>query len=174
MEQLVSLEESGAISKQAISMTPDQLETVDTVINDIGIRVYRLVHGPYYFNDPATGERINRHRNVQNLGFLFDIDGIRIFHCGDSGPACIEDYRHFRLDREDIDIAFMGRGFMWSEDSPGVEILEELISADHIVLMHIHHDENQRFIDVAGELEDRLPSVTVFQSPLETILFPVL
>jgi L-ascorbate metabolism protein UlaG (beta-lactamase superfamily) len=51
-------------------------------------------------------------RNVENLGFLFNINGVKIFHCGDSEPSCISDYENFRLDKENIDIAFLGRGFI--------------------------------------------------------------
>jgi len=101
-----------AIQSQLVEVTPDSLSFIDTVVNGIEMRVFRLNHGPYYEEDPETGEKINRHRNVQNLGFLFHLDGIKIFHGGDSSPAWKSDFEHFRLDKENIDIAFLGRAFI--------------------------------------------------------------
>ena len=140
----------------------------DTVINGINVRVLRLAHGPYYDKDSVTGEKINRHRNIQNLGFIFNINGVKIFHCGDSSPSCISDYEHFRFDREDIDIAFLGRGFMWDTDCKGIEILRNYINSKHIILMHIHPDNKKRFIDIAEKMKIEFPSVTVFEKRMET------
>jgi len=169
---LLSTEEGyDNFSDRVIEMTPDSLMYKDTIINDIGVRVYRLAHGPYLVEDPETGKTINRHRNIQNLGFLFDIDGVKVFHCGDSGPRCMNDYEHFRLDKEEIDIAFMGRGFLSSTSGFGIEILRNQIKANHIILMHIHHDQNPYFKNVAKQVEDEFPSVTIFESLMDSKTF---
>ena len=172
-DALAAMEHYQEIRDQVLPVTPDRLTFHDTVVNGIGVRVYRLIHGPYYEVDPGTGEKRDRHRNVQNLGFLFDIDGVKIFHCGDSGPSCREDYEHFRLDKESIDVAFMGRGFLWSAEGPGPQILEELIDADHIVLMHFKHQEYDRFREVATRSADRFPSITLFKSRMESVELPL-
>lgn len=156
------------ITTQLVEITPDSLTYADTVINEIEVRVYRLIHGVYFVTDPNTGEKKNRHKDMQNLGFLFNVDGIKIFHCGDSNPYNIFDYEQFRLDKEEIDIAFLGRGFMWQADSQGVEILRNYIQPKHIILMHIHHDENQKFIDVADEMKHEFPSVMIFEEKMAT------
>jgi L-ascorbate metabolism protein UlaG (beta-lactamase superfamily) len=160
-------------SDRVIEMTPDSLMYTDTLINDIGVRVYRLVHGPYLVEDPETGLSIDRHRNIQNLGFLFDVGGVKVFHCGDSSPRCLEDYKYFRLDKEEIDVAIMGRGFLASSTGFGIEILRDLIKADHIILMHIHHDQNSYFIDVAKQVEDEFQSVTIFETLMDSKTFTV-
>lgn len=156
------------IIAQLVEITPDTLTYTDTIINGIEIRVYRLIHGPYYVNDQETGKRINRHQNIQNLGFLFNIDGVKIFHCGDSNSAGKLDYEYFRLDKENIDIAFLDREFMWSKDCAGVEVIKNYINPKHIVLMHIHHEQNQKFIDVANTLKEDFPSVKIFENRMET------
>ena len=38
-------------SEQVIEFTSDSLMFKDTLINEIGVRVYRLVHGPYLVED---------------------------------------------------------------------------------------------------------------------------
>ena len=153
---------------QIIEITPDSLTHQDTVVNGIDVRVFRLIHGPYFIEDPETGEKINRHQNIQNLGFLFNINGVKIFHSGDSHPSCVSDYENFRLDKENIDIVFLGRGFMWSADCEGIDIIRDYINPKHIILMHIHHNQNKYFIDVSEEVKDEFPSVMVFEKQMET------
>lgn len=159
---------SPGMNSQLVEITPDSLTYIDTLINGIEVRVYRLIHGPYYVDDPKTGKKINRHRNIQNLGFLMNVNGVKIFHCGDSSPACKSDYEHFRLDNEKIDIAFLGRGFMWSADCKGIDIIRKYIKPEHIVLMHLRPERDKRFFDVAEEMKDEFLSVKVFENLMET------
>ena len=166
-------EDRDHLKGRLIEVIPDTLSYIDQVIGDIKVRVYRLKHGPYFDTDPETGKRVDRHRNVKNLGFLFEIDGIKIFHCGDSSPMCYADYQHFKLMNEEIDLAFLGRGFLWTPDGPETRILKELIKPDHVVLMHIHPDQTQRFLENAEQAKEELPSVTVFQSPMESKTFQI-
>jgi L-ascorbate metabolism protein UlaG (beta-lactamase superfamily) len=168
IDKLKELEDYKIIKNQIVEITPDTLSYLDTIVRGIEIRIYRLMHGPYFDVDPETGEKKNRHQNIQNLGFLFNIDGVKIFHCGDSNPYGIKDYENFRLDKENIDIAFLSRGFMWETDFPGTVILRNYIKAKHIILMHIRHEENQRFIDTAKELKDEFPNVKIFENKMET------
>lgn len=156
------------IIAQLVEVTPDSLTYNDTIINGIEIRVYRLIHGPYYVNDPEARKRINRHQNIQNLGYLFNINGIKIFHCGDSNSASNLDYECFRLDKENIDIAFLDCEFMWSKDCIGIEVIKNYIKPKHLVLMHIGQDQNKRFVDVANILTEDFPKVKIFGKQMET------
>jgi hypothetical protein len=54
-----------------------------------------------------------------------------------------------------------------------MEILRDLIKADHIILMHIHHDQNSYFMDVAKQVEDEFQSVTIFETLIDSWTFPV-
>jgi L-ascorbate metabolism protein UlaG (beta-lactamase superfamily) len=165
---LKKLENYDTIKYQVVEITPDTLSYVDTTINDIKVRVYRISHSPYFETDPKTGKKKNRHQNIQNLGFLFNIDGVKIFHGGDSNPYAFKDYAHFRLDKENIDIAFLSRGFMWESDSPGIDILRNHIKAKQIILMHIYHNEKEKIIKVAKELKSEFPNVKIFENKMET------
>lgn len=156
------------VENRLLEITPDYSTFIDTTINSIGVRIYRLAHGPYYTDDPKTGEKINRHQNVQNVGFLFDIDGVKIFHSGDSNEDGIAEYEHFRLDKENIDIAFLGRGFIWELGCKGIELVKNYIKAKHIVLMHIHHDEYEEYNKIANQLKNEFASIKIFRSEMET------
>lgn len=156
------------VKSSLIEITPDYSTYIDTTINGIEVRVYRLAHGPYYTDDPKTGEKINRHQNVQNIGFLFNIDGVKIFHGGDSNEDGAAEYEHFRLDKENIDIAFLGRGFIWKSDCKGIELVKKYVKAKRIVLMHIHHDEFDEHNKIANQLKNEFASIKIFRNEMET------
>lgn len=156
------------IKNNLFEITPDPFTYVDTTINGIGVRVYRIAHGPYYTEDPKTGEKMNVHQNVQNVGFLFNIDGVKIFHSGDSNEDGIADYERFRLDKENIDVAFLGRGFIWEPNCKGIELVKKYINAKHIVLMHIQHDEYDNYNEVATQAKNEFKSIKIFKTEMET------
>lgn len=156
------------VKNNLFEITPDSFTYVDTTLNGIGVRVYRIAHGPYYTEDPKTGEKINVHQNIQNVGFLFNIDGVKIFHSGDSNEDGIEDYQHFRLDMENIDVAFLGRGFIWEPNCKGIELVKKYINAKHIVLMHIQHEEYDEYNKVATQLKNEFESIKIFKTEMET------
>lgn len=156
------------VKNRLFEITPDYFTFIDTTINSIGVRVYRLAHGPYYTDDSLTGKKVNRHQNVQNVGFLFNIDGVKIFHSGDSNEDGISEYEHFSLDKENIDIAFLGRGFIWEPNCKGIELVKNYINAKHIVLMHIYHDEYEEYNKVAVQLKNEFSSIKIFKNEMET------
>ena len=168
MDALKKQENYEKVRNNLVEIMPDFLSCIDTTINGIGVRVYRLAHGPYYTEDSLTGEKINRHQNVQNVGFLFNIDGVKIFHSGDSNEDGIAEYEHFRLDKENIDIAFLGRGFIWEPNCKGIELAKNYINAKHIVLMHIHHDEIDEYNKVAAQLKNEFADIKIFKNEKET------
>lgn len=55
------------IKNRLFEITPYSFTYLDTTIKGIGVRVFRLSHGPYYTDDSGTGKKINRHQNVQNM-----------------------------------------------------------------------------------------------------------
>lgn len=156
------------VKGQVVEMTPGPKAYTDTLLNGIEIRVLRLNHGPYYAEDPVTGVKSNIYESAEHVGFIFKIDGVSFFHCGDSNSNALEEYEHFRLDRENIDFAFLGRGFLYQPKGQGVEIMKKYINAQHYIIMQIHHADNQYFMNVADVVKNEFPSVKIFQKELET------
>jgi L-ascorbate metabolism protein UlaG (beta-lactamase superfamily) len=170
---LKRLDDYDKINNQVVEITPDNLTSIDTTINDIEIRVYRLAHGPYYVDDSKTGEKVNQHQNVQNIGFLFNIEGIIIFHSGDSNEKAFAEYEHFRLDKEDIDIAFLNGGFMWKSGCQGIDVMKKHIKAEHIVMMHLLPEEHLEYNEIAAQLKNELPSIQIFENTMETKIYTI-
>ena len=156
------------VKNRIVDINPERLTFQDTIVNGVEIRVYGLSHGPYYIEDPLTGRKTNIYKFAKHVGFLFKIDGVTIFHCGDSNSDAIEEYKYFRLDQEHIDIAFLGRGFMYQPKGQGVEIMRKYIQAKNYVIMQIQHEDNEYYMDVANIVKSQFPNVKVFVKSLET------
>ena len=156
------------VESQIVDFTPERLTYHDTTLNGIGIRVLGLSHGPYFIEDPLTGRKTNIYKFAKHVGFIFNINGVKIFHCGDSNSNAIDEYKHFRLDQEDIDIAFLGRGFLYQPKGQGTEIMRKYIQAKNYVIMQIQHEDNEYYINVAQVVKDEFPNIKVFTKSLES------
>ncbi|MDA3929484.1 MAG: MBL fold metallo-hydrolase [Prolixibacteraceae bacterium] len=71
--------------------------------------------------------------HVENMGYLVNINGVKVFHSGDSNPETLDDIRGLQLADLDIDIAFLN-------DKYGVgraaKATNEIVDARYNVLMH--------------------------------------
>jgi L-ascorbate metabolism protein UlaG (beta-lactamase superfamily) len=70
--------------------------------------------------------------NIENMGYLVNVNGVKIFHSGDSSPKRLSMLKGINLKNMNIDIAFLtdlyGVGL-------GAKTTNKLISSRYIVLM---------------------------------------
>jgi L-ascorbate metabolism protein UlaG (beta-lactamase superfamily) len=153
------------ISDRIISLTPQMYSDTNIVISNISISVLRLEHSHYMEEDSASGSKINRHRNVENLGYLININGITIFHCGDTNPLNEKEYSTFSLNNEDIDIAFLERQF-FSVGETGRKIINNHIIPENIFVMHINPSNKSFFVNHFKSVKN----IKVFEHKMESII----
>lgn len=153
-------------SDRIISLTPSMYSDTNIVISEIPIRVLRFEHSHYMEEDSISGEKINRHRNIENLGYLFAIDGITIFHCGDTNPLNEKEYSTYKLQNEEIDIAFLERQF-YGKGSAAVEIINKYISPENIIVMHIGPKNKKIFM----KYFESIPNVNVLDQKMDSMTF---
>lgn len=71
--------------------------------------------------------------HVENMGYLVNMNGVKIFHSGDSNPETLDDIRGLNLADMDIDIAFLN-------DKYGIgnaaKKTNSMVGARYNVLMH--------------------------------------
>lgn len=96
----------------------------DTTVSDIEIKTHSFTH----FNGNTT---------VQNIGYLIDLNGYKIFHSGDSDPAILDTFQLYNLAEENIDLAFLHRSFFDDGDNSIGEQIINYINPKAIVIMHI-------------------------------------
>jgi L-ascorbate metabolism protein UlaG (beta-lactamase superfamily) len=76
-------------------------------------------------------EMMNDH--VENIGFVVNVDGVKVFHSGGSTPETLGDLRGLRLSDLGIDIAFLNDRYGLRK---GSKLTNEIVSARYNVLMH--------------------------------------
>jgi L-ascorbate metabolism protein UlaG (beta-lactamase superfamily) len=152
-------------SDRIISLTPQMFCDTNIIASNIPIRIMRFEHSHYMMTDSATGSKINKHQNIENLGYLFDINGIKIFHCGDTNPLNEKEYTSFSLNNEEIDIAFLERLF-FSTGEKGIEIIKKYIKPKIIILMHINPGNKSLFVNHFKQKNN----IKIFENKMESII----
>ena len=159
------------IKKNVIAFSPDLSKDTLFIIDDMKVKIYRLEHSPYYEKNTITGEKINRHQSIENLGFLVDIGGIRLFHCGDANPWNEKEFQNLNLEQDSIDIAFLERLFFIN--NKGIEVIKNNIKPKKIVLMHIAPNNQEKYKMVLKELGDNFLDVYMFEELMDNRSFSI-
>ena len=160
--ELKKLDTYPKIKSQVFAFTPELFQDINLVLAKIPIRVLRLEHSHYMEEDTINGGQINRHRDIENIGFVFDLNGKKIFHCGDTNPLNEKEYATFSLNDERLDLAFLERLF-FSKGELGQEIINKYIAPQNIILMHIGPNNNELFFNHFKEV----PHVKIFREMME-------
>ncbi len=144
------------------SITPPYGRSEDIIINGIKLLTLRFQHTSSFVTDEQTGEKVDRHKNIQNLGFVINIGNYKILHTGDSFVQNIEEYKSYRLDKEKIDIAFLA----WFLEPPRIEAVNNYIKPQNIIVMHLSKDK-QIFFKLRDMHQSNLAQITIFTEELE-------
>lgn len=161
------------VKEQLMEVTPAPKESSKVEVDGVKLTILRLNHNLSMKTDTITGEKYNKHENVQNLGIIFEINGYKIFHSGDANSKSKEHIEVFKDQLKDIDIAFFDRSFFYPLDGVGLEIVRELINPKHVVLMHIRPANIKYFNSVANALQEEPYSITVFNKQMDIKKFDV-
>lgn len=163
---LLKNERYDKIENRIYSVTPEFLSDSNIVVSNIPVRILRLEHSHYKIQDSVTGKMVNKHKDIENLGFVFNINGTKIFHCGDTNPLNESEYSTFSLFKQDIDIAFVERLFFAAYQEEGFDKIYSYINSDFNVLMHIRPANKNVFMD----LIDQDSNFKVFENKMESVI----
>jgi len=153
------------IKNRIISITPEPLADSNIVVSKVSIKVLRLEHSGSMKENPESGEMVNMHHDVENLGYLFNINGTKIFHCGDTNPLNEKEYNTFQLNKEEIDIAFVERLFFAFYKEKDLEMINKFLNPDNIIVMHIRPENKGAYFDYLNHKD----GIYVFTNKMESI-----
>jgi ankyrin repeat protein/L-ascorbate metabolism protein UlaG (beta-lactamase superfamily) len=168
LKELTGIENNKVDPSRIVGLTPDLYKSVDTTVNNIDVKILRLRH---------TGDN----GKTENLGFLFDLDGVKVLHVGDATGRVweeavvsgMEEFDSLDFKNLDIDIAILNRGSLWGLDAPGIEIIEKYIKPKHIILGHFsigNKDGEEEVFQTIEKLKDSLPGVTILEESMQNII----
>jgi L-ascorbate metabolism protein UlaG (beta-lactamase superfamily) len=76
--------------------------------DSISICILTSKHSSYFVTD-STGQKVDRHSNMEHLEYLFTIGGRSFLHTGDAAILDTEKYFRMGLGKDSIDVAFVQR-----------------------------------------------------------------
>lgn len=76
------------------------------------------------------------HSGSPNLGFLFSVEGIRLFHMGDSEETSLSYFQAYQLPGKEIDVVFIPYWYLTEDEAYSHSIVVEGIQAKQVVPMH--------------------------------------
>lgn len=136
---------------QIVPLDKIHQEKNDTTIQGIRIRSFFIQH--------------DSRPQIENVGYLIDIDKLRIFHSGDNTGADILEFEQLQLQNENIDLALLNFYGFWNTKEER-EFTEKYINPKEIALTHIPPAEIQEVKDSVNLVDDFI-DITVFESSME-------
>jgi L-ascorbate metabolism protein UlaG (beta-lactamase superfamily) len=95
--------------------------------------------------------------DVQNLGHLIELGGLKILHVGDADPAA-DNFRPYDLAHEQLDVAIVPFWYFGSEAA--LSVLHEEIKARHVIAAHVPPSE---LAALKEHLDAEHPDVILFE-----------
>ena len=139
----------------------------EMTVNDIHVKALRLKHTPYMEEDPRTGESRDRHEHVENLVYLFEMNGNRIVHVGDTSIGQNEEHLGLLFDDDGIDVAFVSL-HDWTETS--MQLFENVVRPDYVVFDHLPLDAKD-LVNTITSFQPGFAEMLAFDEPMESRTF---
>lgn len=153
-----------SVASRIISIDPGKSPDTLLSINNTAIRVMKFSHGKFMIADSITGELINIHGDVENLGFIIHSEGFALFHSGDNTSVDPDDYLLYNIKNTAIDIAFFDKMFIRQE---GMHIVNTQIAPANMVFMHIGPEQTELLRSVTVGI----PEIFIFTKSTETRIY---
>ena len=146
----------GQLKNRIVDCTPTPYTSKEFHINGMDIHACRFAH---------PGER---HKNVQNIAFLFSIEGIKFFHTADIAPLQIGLYSGIKINEQGVDIAFINEDFSKEKHAPATKTF---INAKQHIAMHLEEAEIINWADLVAKKPDLYANPYVFKERMGKKVF---
>lgn len=139
------------IENQIVQLDKINPEKNDTTIQGIRVRSFFIQH--------------DSRPQIENVGFLIDMDNLVLFHSGDNTGAEIAEFEKLQLQTKNIDLGLLNFYGFWNTTEER-EFTEKQICPKEIVLTHIPPAEIEIVKD-SVDLITGFTDITVFERSME-------
>lgn len=98
--------------------------------------------------------------HVENMGYLVNINGVKVFHSGDSDPSTLSDLRGLNLADIGVDIAFLNDKFGVGKNA---KVTNKIVDARYNVLMHFEKFITNNTLDAFADRTKLHPKPHIFK-----------
>ncbi len=142
-------------------------QSVSKIVDNVPINAFGLKHLSFYNKDS-----VNLEETIFKVSFLFEIDGIKIFHSGDTEMDAFQDYLKEHEWTDSVDVAFLYKGLFKSGEK-GLDYILNLLHPKYIVIMHVQLNEAGAWVDKVDKLKTRFPNIIYFRNPMDSITISI-
>jgi L-ascorbate metabolism protein UlaG (beta-lactamase superfamily) len=145
------------LKKQFREITPELNQSISQIINNIPVKVFGLKHLSFY------RDSIDMEENMFNESFLFDLDGIKVFHSGDIMKNAFEGYLEKNKNWTDsVDVAFIYYKLL-----DDLDYVVTTLHPKYIVPIHIPPKQTEKWEIKMEALKAKFPNIIFFKNSLD-------
>jgi L-ascorbate metabolism protein UlaG (beta-lactamase superfamily) len=115
------------------------------------IKKQKIKISGYYLNHIGA-----RHKNIQNIGYLIEMNGFKVFHAGDT-DINENTYQKIGLSQKGVDLAILPNWMLMMDK--GIKIVNTYIQPKNIIATHIVPMDK---VSVKKEIEKYFPKAILF------------
>lgn len=139
------------INNQIVELDKTNRGKNDTTINGIRIRSFFLQH--------------DSRPQIENVGYLIDINNLKVFHSGDYTGSEIIEFGKLHLQKEQIDLGLLNFYGFWNTKEERM-FTEKYIHPKRLALMHIPPAEIEIVKDSVKQIND-FTDIAIFESSMK-------
>ena len=138
IEQALSRTEPYSRIKDRLHIVPAPGDSVvELTVNGVRVEALPSKHSPYIDEDTITGEKFDRHANIQHLEYIVHMDGRTWYHTGDADLNDVLRLESFGFGDTTIDLAFVD---CWDERPRMTftqKVIHDVIRPERVFMMHM-------------------------------------
>jgi L-ascorbate metabolism protein UlaG (beta-lactamase superfamily) len=156
VDLLKSHESYDKFSSRVLAATPGFGETIEVAVEGVAVSAIGMRHVPY------PEGNVDRHREVENNGYIVRLGDVTVFHVGDGyldvGSAFLS---ASRLGQRNIDVVFIE---YFDRTPESIRVVNEVVRPKAVIPTHIPPKEWEI---QAGEFRRVFPGAVVFRESME-------
>jgi L-ascorbate metabolism protein UlaG (beta-lactamase superfamily) len=154
--RLKDCQEFGRVETQIIELAPGIGESVDVEVRGADITAIGMSHSQYMLDGA------DKHRDVENIGYVVTVGGATLMHCGDATFDLAETFiESSRLEEREIDVLFVQ---FWDRSPGAVKVVNEVIRPGKVIATHLPPAD---FDQIAPVFRGTFRSAIMFRESME-------
>jgi len=149
------------LKKQFCELTPETNKSIKRTIDNVTVTALGLKHMSY------VEDGVDIEQYMKNVGFYINMDGVSIFHSGDTKMDNLKDYMAKTGQwKEPVDVAFVYYELL-NGGKVDLDYLRKTISPRYIVVMHVPPSRYGEWSKKVEQLKQTFPEIILLKDLLE-------
>ncbi|MTK54460.1 MBL fold metallo-hydrolase [Paludibacter sp.] len=150
------------LQKQFCELTPETNKSIKRTIDNVTVTALGLKHMSY------IEDGIDIEQYMKNVGFYINMDGVRIFHSGDTKMEQFKDYMAKNGQwKEPVNVAFVNYELL-NGGKVDLDYLKKTLNPKYIIVMHVPPTLYEEWAKKVEQLKQTFPGIILFKDALES------